>query len=185
MRLRGVGPSGSGDRGEGVSAVSSTARSARAIFLRPGHGLPGSHVITSSPFSSAPRRYLPEETSHLVVKLRLKRFGRLNHPTYRICAAESRKPRDGRVIETLGYYLPKEKRKEEQVKLNNERVQYWLSVGAQPSETVASLIVRTGGKLPERKQKAKPKRKRKVKPFVPPKTSTKKKNKKKAAPAAG
>jgi small subunit ribosomal protein S16 len=117
----------------------------------------------------------------LVVKLRLKRFGRLNHATFRVCATDARSPRDGRVIETLGYYLPKEKRKEGQVKLNHERVAYWLSVGAQPSETVASLIVRTGGKLPERKQKAKPKRKRKPKPFVPPK----KKNKKKAAKAAG
>lgn len=115
----------------------------------------------------------------MVVKLRLKRFGRLNHPTYRVCATDAQKPRDGRVIETLGYYLPKEKRKEEQVKLDNERVAYWLSVGAQPSETVASLIVRTGGKLSERKQRAK--RKRKPKPFVPPK----KKNKKKAAKAAG
>ena len=118
----------------------------------------------------------------MVVKLRLKRFGRLNHPTYRVCATDAQKPRDGRVIETLGYYLPKEKRKDEQVKLDNERIAYWLSVGAQPSETVASLIERTGGKLPERKQRVKPKRKRKPKPFVPPK----KKNKKKAvAKAAG
>ncbi len=121
----------------------------------------------------------------MAVKLRLKRFGRLNHPTYRVCATDARSPRDGRVIETLGYYLPKEKRKEEQVKLNSERVAYWLSVGAQPSETVASLIVRTGGTLPQRKQKSKPKskRKRKPKPFVPPRK--KNKNKKKAAPAAG
>ena len=119
----------------------------------------------------------------MVVKLRLKRFGRLNHPTYRVCATDARSPRDGRVIETLGYYLPKEKRKQEQVKLNNERVAYWLSVGAQPSETVASLIVRAGGTLPERKQKSKskPKRRRKPKAFVPPR----KKNKKKAAAAAG
>ena len=129
--------------------------------------------------SVRPPTHSPEkqETS-LVVKLRLKRFGRLNHPTYRVCATDSRSPRDGRVIETLGYYLPKEKRKQEQVKLNHERVAYWLSVGAQPSETVASLIVRTGGKLPERKPKSK--RKRKPKAFVPPR----KKNKKKAAAAA-
>ena len=104
----------------------------------------------------------------MVVKLRLKRFGRLNHPTYRVCAADSRSPRDGRVIETLGYYLPKEKRKEGQLKLNQERIAYWLSVGAQPSLTVQSLILRAGGKLPERKVKAKSKRKRKPKPFTPP-----------------
>ncbi len=123
----------------------------------------------------------------MVVKLRLKRFGRLNHPTYRISVIDGHKRRDGRVIETLGYYLPKEKRKEEQVKLDNERVAYWLSVWAQPSETVASLIVRTGGKLPEPKQRAKSKRKPKPKPkpFVPPKKKNKNKNKKKAAKAAG
>ena len=116
----------------------------------------------------------------MAVKLRLKRFGRLNHATYRVCVADARSPRDGRVIETLGYYLPKHKRKEEQVKLNQERVAYWLSVGAQPSETVASLIVRAGGTLPERKKRVKAKRKRKSKPFEPPR----KKNKKKAAAKA-
>ena len=76
----------------------------------------------------------------MAVKLRLKRFGRLNHPTYRVCAAEGYFARNGRVIETLGYYLPKAKRKEEQFSLNAERIGYWLSVGASPSETVASLI---------------------------------------------
>lgn len=136
------------------------------------------------------RPFLPRsenEESLLVVKLRLKRFGRLNHPTYRICAVDGRKPRDGRVIETLGYYLPKEKRKQGQVNLDNERVAYWLSVGAQPSETVASLILRTGGTLPERKQRTKPKRKRKPKPFAPPKQKRKKKSntQDKAAKAAG
>jgi len=113
----------------------------------------------------------------LVVKLRLKRFGRLNHPSYRVCATDSRKPRDGRVIETLGYYLPKAKRKEEQFKLDGERVAHWLAVGAQPSETVASLILRSGGKLPQRAARppSKRKRKRKPKPFVPPKAKRKSK----------
>jgi small subunit ribosomal protein S16 len=104
----------------------------------------------------------------LVVKLRLKRFGRLNHPTYRISVIDGRKRRDGRVIETLGYYLPKVQRTEEQVKLNTERAEYWLSVGAQPSETVASLITRSGGTLPTRKKRVRKKSKAKPKPFVPP-----------------
>ncbi|MEO0479486.1 MAG: 30S ribosomal protein S16 [Planctomycetota bacterium] len=105
----------------------------------------------------------------MAVKLRLTRFGRLNHPTYRVCATEARFKRDGRVIETLGYYLPKHPRAEEQYKLDVERIEYWLSVGAQPSETVASLIKRSGVKLPERKTaKDKNPRKRKAKEFSPP-----------------
>jgi small subunit ribosomal protein S16 len=87
----------------------------------------------------------------LAVKLRLTRFGRLNHPTYRVCATEASFKRDGRVIETLGYYLPKAPRAQDQFSLNAERIRYWLSVGAQPSETVASLIRKSGIELPQRK----------------------------------
>ncbi len=116
----------------------------------------------------------------MVVKLRLKRFGRLNHPTYRLCAADSRSPRDGRVIETLGYYLPKAKRADDQVKLNGERVSHWLSVGAQPSETARSLIARVGIELPVKKKRVRGKSKAKPKPFVPPR----KKGAKKGATAA-
>ncbi len=115
----------------------------------------------------------------MVVKLRLKRFGRLNHPTYRLCVADARSPRDGRVIETLGYYLPKAKRADDQLKLNGERVSYWLSVGAQPSETVRSLIKRSGVELPTKKRRVRKKSKAAPKAFVPPR----KKGKKKAAPA--
>jgi small subunit ribosomal protein S16 len=98
----------------------------------------------------------------LAVKLRLKRFGRLNHPTYRLCAADSRSPRDGRIIETLGYYLPKVRRVDQQLSLNGDRVSYWLNVGAQPSETVAALIRRAGIAMPVRKPKPS-KRKRSAK----------------------
>ena len=103
----------------------------------------------------------------MAVKLRLTRFGRLNHPTYRVCATEAHFKRDGRVIETLGYYLPKAVRADEQFRLNTERVRYWLSVGAQPSETVRSLIVRSGVELPAPKKKPS-QRKRKARPFTPP-----------------
>ena len=113
----------------------------------------------------------------MVVKLRLKRFGRLNHPTYRLCAADSRSPRDGRIIETLGYYLPKAARAEDQVSLNAERVAHWLSVGAQPSETVTSLIRRAGIELPDNSAKKRKKNRRtaKAKPFSPPRRKAKKK----------
>lgn len=113
------------------------------------------------------------------VKLRLTRFGRLNHPTYRVCAADSRAKRDGRVIETLGYYLPKAPREQDQLTVEAERISYWLSVGAQPSETVASLLKRVGIALPQRadqrrdaRQAADKKRKAKKKTavkFSPPK----------------
>ena len=116
----------------------------------------------------------PQEIS-LVVKLRLKRFGRLNHPTYRVSVIDAHKRRDGRVIETLGYYLPKAKKPDEQVKLNTERAEYWLSVGAQASETVASLIVKCGGTLPTKKKRVRKKGKPKNKPFVPPRRKAKKK----------
>ncbi len=119
----------------------------------------------------------------MVVKLRLKRFGRLNHPTYRVSVVDGHKRRDGRVIETLGYYLPKVQKVEEQLKLNTERADYWLSVGAQPSETVASLIVRAGGTLPTRKKRVRKKGAPKNKPFVPPRRK-KKAKKQSAAPAA-
>jgi small subunit ribosomal protein S16 len=118
----------------------------------------------------------------LAVVLRLKRFGRLNHPTYRVCATDPRFPRDGRIIESLGYYLPLLPREAEQVKLNDERVRYWLSVGALPSETVASLIKRVGIALPQRKQRVR--KKGKARPFAPPRRRIRKPKAKAKAPAA-
>jgi small subunit ribosomal protein S16 len=103
----------------------------------------------------------------LAVTLRLKRFGRLNHPTYRVVATDPRFPRDGRIIEALGYYLPLMPRAGEQLKLNTERVQYWLSVGARPSETVAAMIERSGLTVPEPKKRERKKSKGKPAPFVP------------------
>ena len=104
----------------------------------------------------------------MAVTLRLKRFGRLNHPTYRVVATDPRFPRDGRIIEALGYYLPLMPREQEQVKLNAERVSYWLSVGAKPSETVASLARGAGIAIPRPKKRKRGKTKAKAKPFVPP-----------------
>jgi small subunit ribosomal protein S16 len=77
-----------------------------------------------------------------VVKLRLKRMGAKKRPSYRIVATESSSPRDGRFIEQVGFYDPLTD--PSTVKLNEERVRYWLSVGAQPSETVMRLLKREG-----------------------------------------
>ena len=142
----------------------------------------GGLCLLACPFPPArvPRSGLEPPAEHcakesfLAVVLRLKRFGRLNHPTYRVCAADSRLPRDGRVIETLGYYLPKAPRVDDRVKLNRERIAHWLSVGAQPSETVTGLIRRFDIPLPVRKKRVRGKSKAKPKPFQPPKKKKKK-----------
>jgi small subunit ribosomal protein S16 len=78
------------------------------------------------------------------VKLRLKRFGRRNLPAYRVNAIDSRTPRDGRVIEELGSYDPISKDPAKQFVFKRERVEYWLSVGAVPSDTVKGLLVKAG-----------------------------------------
>lgn len=72
------------------------------------------------------------------VKIRLKRMGAKNAPAYRIVVADSRSPRDGRCIEELGSYDPK--KGGVNYTLDLERARYWVGVGAQPSETVASFI---------------------------------------------
>jgi len=78
------------------------------------------------------------------VKLRLKRFGRRNRASYRVNAIDARSPRNGRVIEELGFYDPISKDPAKQFAIDRERVEYWLSVGAQPSETVRSLLIKAG-----------------------------------------
>ena len=74
----------------------------------------------------------------MAVRLRLARMGRKKRPFYRIVAADQRKPRDGRFIERLGYYDPMKEPND--LKVDLERVDYWLSQGASPSETVNTLI---------------------------------------------
>jgi small subunit ribosomal protein S16 len=77
----------------------------------------------------------------MAVKIRLKRVGAKNHPVYRLVVADSRSPRDGRFIEEVGTYNP-ERKGQDNFQLDYDRVQYWLGQGAQPSETVSSLIKR-------------------------------------------
>jgi small subunit ribosomal protein S16 len=78
----------------------------------------------------------------VAVKIRLLRMGKIRNPQYRIVVADSRTKRDGRAIEYVGIYQPKEHPSIIQVK--SERVQYWLSVGAQPSEAVQRILEKTG-----------------------------------------
>lgn len=80
----------------------------------------------------------------MAVKLRLKRMGRTNGPFFRLNAIDSRSPRDGRVIEELGYYDPRNKDQSKQFVAKLDRCRHWLDVGAQPSETVSSLLKKNG-----------------------------------------
>ena len=79
-----------------------------------------------------------------MVKLRLKRFGRRHHPFYRIAAMDQRSARDSKTIEELGYFDPIEADDDKALKVDIDRAKYWISVGAQPSETVAALLKRVG-----------------------------------------
>ncbi|BDI21902.1 30S ribosomal protein S16 [Herbiconiux sp. L3-i23] len=76
------------------------------------------------------------------VKIRLKRFGKIRAPFYRIVVADSRTKRDGRVIEEIGKYHPTEN--PSFIEVDSDRAQYWLSVGAQPTEQVAAILKLTG-----------------------------------------
>lgn len=80
----------------------------------------------------------------MAVKLRLKRFGRTHRSLYRLTAMDSRTPRDGRAIEELGQYDPQHPDPAKQVDFKLERVKYWLSVGAQPSDTVRDMLAKQG-----------------------------------------
>lgn len=78
----------------------------------------------------------------MTVKIRLKRMGKIRAPYYRVVVADSRTKRDGRVIEEIGKYHPTEQ--PSLIEIDSERAQYWLSVGAQPTEQVAVLLKLTG-----------------------------------------
>ncbi|MDU0968674.1 MAG: 30S ribosomal protein S16 [Actinomycetaceae bacterium] len=78
----------------------------------------------------------------MAVRIRLKRFGKIHYPVYRLVVVDSRKKRDGRVIEEVGQYNPNEQ--PSLIKVKSDRVQYWLGVGAQPSDAVHRLLVLSG-----------------------------------------
>ena len=78
------------------------------------------------------------------VRIRMKKLGRSHQPFFRICAVDKRAPRDGRVLEELGTYDPRVPETDARAIFNAERMDYWLKVGAQPSEKVAVLIKKYG-----------------------------------------
>jgi len=80
----------------------------------------------------------------VAVRLRMKRFGRRHLSFFRLNAVDSRRPRDGRVLEELGWYDPNADTPDKKVSLKRERIEYWLGVGAQPSDTVRDLLIRHG-----------------------------------------
>ncbi len=80
----------------------------------------------------------------MAVRIRMKKMGRKHRPYFRICAVDGRAPRDGRVIEELGTYDPLIPESDARTTLNHERIQYWLGVGAQPSDKVGVLIKKYG-----------------------------------------
>ena len=80
-----------------------------------------------------------------MVKIRLKRLGAAKRPSYRIVVQDARKPRDGTTIEEIGVYDPIAK-EEAQISFDEERARYWISVGAQPTETVRKIFNKKGFK---------------------------------------
>ena len=80
----------------------------------------------------------------VAVRIRLKRMGRRHRPFFRVCAIDGRAPRDGKVIEELGYYDPILPETDARAVLNGPRIDHWIGVGAQPSDKVAVLIKKYG-----------------------------------------
>ena len=78
----------------------------------------------------------------MTVKIRLKRVGKKKAPSYRVVVADSRSPRDGRIIENIGWYNPLVE--PSAIHIDEEKAFKWLSVGAQPTDSVTSLLKRTG-----------------------------------------
>ena len=79
-----------------------------------------------------------------MVRIRLKRTGRSQRPSYRLTVVDGRASRDGKVLEELGYYDPANKNSDMQLNLKKERIEYWLGAGAQPSDTVRDLLKKVG-----------------------------------------
>jgi small subunit ribosomal protein S16 len=110
----------------------------------------------------------------MAVRIRMKKLGRAHRPFFRVCVMDSRAPRDGKVIEELGHYDPLVADVDARAVLKGERIAYWLSVGALPSENVAVLIKKygqNGSRLTEQQaalERLKTTRPQAPAPYVPP-----------------
>src|SRR3954466_13310032 len=107
--------------------------------------LSGVHRVHRAPEAATPRGRMdrpppcrPGERTLVATKIRLMRLGKIRAPYYRIVVADSRTKRDGRVIETIGKYHPKEE--PSFIEVDSDRAQYWLGVGAQPTEPAAAIL---------------------------------------------
>ena len=98
----------------------------------------------------------------MAVRIKLKRFGRRHQPHYRLTAVDRRRSGNSRVLEELGLYSPITRQEDKQVVLKRERIEYWLSVGAQPTETVRRLLEKNG--LAREEKAARPPRSNVAKP---------------------
>ena len=83
----------------------------------------------------------------MAVRIKLKKVGRRHQPSFRFTAVDRRRSRDSKSIEELGSYQPDFPAEDQQVRLNRERIEYWLSVGAQPTDTVRQILKKNGFEL--------------------------------------
>jgi small subunit ribosomal protein S16 len=113
----------------------------RPLLVRPARLTERSRRLIPGRFGPA-RIYRWEKTTVVAVKIKLKRMGKIREPYYRIVVADARTKRDGRAIEEIGKYHPKAD--PSVIEVNSERVQHWLSVGAQPTDPVRVLLKITG-----------------------------------------
>src|SRR6266481_5502725 len=118
----------------------------------------------------------------MAVSIRLRREGALNRPYFKVVVADKRSPRDGKFIEILGTYDPKKRGMNSTLKL--ERIDYWISKGAQPSDTVRSLIKKNKNPEAAAKKAAATEAKKAAKPKAAPKTEPAPAPAAEAAPAA-
>jgi small subunit ribosomal protein S16 len=121
-----------------------TARLCDALssFARPGSSARSCRLIPRLAWSANSSLFRWEKTTVVAVKIKLKRLGKIREPYYRIVVADARTKRDGRAIEEIGKYHPKAE--PSLIEVNSERVQHWLSVGAQPTDPVRVLLKITG-----------------------------------------
>ena len=111
-------------------------------LLRPRLGSRRKPLLRPSPGAGARQTIQNQEFNQVAVKIRLKRMGKKFAPFYRVVVVDGRKKRDGRVIEEIGVYDPMQE--PSLIRIDSERAQYWLGVGAQPSNTVFNLLKITG-----------------------------------------
>ncbi|GAA2068195.1 hypothetical protein GCM10009722_33930 [Williamsia deligens] len=116
-------------------------------YVGPGHAPPDGHTdINRKTGPTTPGGSLncavTREENLMAVKIKLTRLGKIRNPQYRVVVADARTRRDGRAIETIGKYHPKED--PSLIEIDSERAQYWLGVGAQPTEPVQALLKITG-----------------------------------------